>query len=111
MTSKILILADQKALRLSHKQSLEKLRPNSDFILVKSFQQALDALNKNMFSLIVLDQEVCDAPFHRPRVEAIKQLKEKSNNLPIVSVGTEMNHALAALRDGADGFLPIHWLT
>lgn len=110
MASNILILADQKARRLSYKESLEKIRPNSEFILVKSFEQALDAIEKEKIALIVLDQIVCDAGKHRTRQEAIQELKVKSNNLPIVMVGSEMNHAIDSLKDGADGFIPMHWL-
>jgi DNA-binding NarL/FixJ family response regulator len=109
MTFKILILADQKARRLSHKESLLKLRPESEFILVKSFQQALDILIKEKISLIVLDSQVDDSPNRRTRQEAIAELKQKSNNLPIVLVGSEMNHALNSLKDGVDGFIPIGW--
>lgn len=110
MTLHILILSDSKARRLSHKQSLQFLRPNSEFILVKSFSQALENLEKSPISLIVLDSKVDDFPNHRPRSEAIAELKQKSNNTPIVLVGTEMNHAINSLKDGVDGFLPFHWL-
>jgi DNA-binding NtrC family response regulator len=110
MTSHILILADQKARRLSHKQSLQSIRPNSEFILVKSFSQALDVLTKQLISLIVLDSQVDDSPNHRTRSEAIQELKQKSNNTSIVLVGTKINHAINSLKDGADGFLPVHWL-
>ena len=110
MPKKILILADQKAKRISHKRSLEKVRQNSEFTLVKSFEQAVDAIEKENFSLIVLDTEICDAGKHRTRSKAIQELKEKSRNCPIVSVGTEINHVITALKDGADGFIPIRWL-
>lgn len=111
MVTRILILSDSKAHRISHKQSLESLRPNSEFLLVKSFAQALDILEKSPISLIVLDSQVCDAGRHRPRSDAIAELKQKSNNTPIVLVGTEMNQAINSLKDGVDGFLPLHWLS
>jgi DNA-binding NarL/FixJ family response regulator len=108
---KILILADQKARRLSHKESLARIKPESEFILVKSFSQALDAMQKVKFSLIVLDNQVCDAGRHRTRQEAIRELKEISGNLPIISIGTEREHAITAIREGADGFIPMQWLS
>lgn len=111
MTSHILILADQKSKRISYKESLSKILLESEFILVKSFSDALTALEKEKISLIVLDSQVDDSPNRRTRAEAIKELKEKSRNCPIVSVGTEINHALTALKDRADGFIPMHWLT
>lgn len=110
MTSKILILADQKARRLSHQKSLEKMRPDSEFILAKSFQQALDVLEKEKISLIVLDPDIDDSPNKRMRGEAILELKQKSHNSPIVAIGTEREHALKSMMDGADGFIPMGWL-
>lgn len=67
MTPKILILADQKARRLSHKESISKFRHDSEFILVKSFKQASDILNIENISLIVLDAKIDDTPNHRTR--------------------------------------------
>ena len=109
--NKILILADQKAKRVSYKQSLEKIRPNSEFILVKSFSQALEILTKQTISLIVLDSQVDDYPNRRTRQEAIAELKQKSNNTPIVLVGSEMNHAINSLKEGVDGFIPVGWFS
>ena len=112
MTSKILIAADQKSRRVSHQESLEKIRFNSEFILVKSFEQVLETIRKEKenISLIVLDSEVYDAPNRRTRQEAIRELKDKSKNIPVVMIGTEMKQAISSLKDGADGFIPIHWL-
>lgn len=108
MKSKILIASDSKARRISHKESFVKLRPESDFILVKSFQQALEQINKEKYSLIVLDQNVEDLK-RRKRSESIKELKDKSGNAPVVVIGSEINQALASIMDGADGFIPLNW--
>lgn len=111
MTSKILIAAHEKARRLSHKESLEKIRPNSEFTLVKSFQQILEAIEKDKFSLIVLDSNVDDIGKNRKREEAIMELKAKSKNIPITMIGYEINDAIESLKDGVDGFIPVHWLS
>lgn len=110
MTPKILILADQRARRISHMKSIENIRPNSEFILVKSFQQALEAVENNYISLIVLDPEIDDSPNHRTRSEAIAELKHKSNNIPIIAMGLEAGQLLSSLKDGVDGFIPSSWL-
>ena len=111
MSSKIIIAADQKAKRLSYQESLEKLRPTSEFTLVKSYKEIIDSIEKENISLIVLDQEVCDAGRHRNRREAINELKDISKNIPIIVIGTERGHAIESIIDGADGFIPMHWLS
>lgn len=111
MTSKIIIAADQKAKRISYKESLSRIRPESELILVKSFQEILDYITNSKISMILLDSKVDDSPNHRTRQDAIKELKEKSNNTPIVLVGTERSQALKSLKDGADGFIPMGWFS
>ena len=75
MFSKILILADQKSKRFLHKELLSGIKLDSEFILVKSFEQALEVIRKEDLSLIVLDNEVDDPGKHRKRKEAILELK------------------------------------
>ena len=110
MINKIIIAADQKSRRLSHKQSLEEFNPDTEFILVKSFEEIMNNLDKVHISKIFLDQHVCDSGKHRTRKEAIAELKEKVGNIPIIIIGNERDHALKSFKDGADGFLPISWL-
>ena len=55
-------------------------------------------------------EQADDAPNRRARSEAIKELKEKSKNSPVVIIGTERNQAVKSMKDGTDEFIPVYWL-
>lgn len=100
---KILIADDHAIVRKGLKQLMVDEFPGADIIEVSNGNEALATINSQIWDIILLDISMPG----RNGIETLKQMRKQGIKAPILmlSIHSETQYAIRALKAGASGFL------